>query len=1380
MDSASECFLIQREIADLADLPGPKNSLTVITTGGDEKHYPKERQVEFLLRSLDGKFTTSTISAATIPLVSQPLQGIHVDPKDWPHLRKIKFSESLPLKQRATINLLAGEPWFSHLDTGRLVKSREDSIEDPIAHQFKLGWALSGMVRHPEGRPCSVRSVRTHPTSCLREIEDGLGSFSLENFWKLDVLGISSEDSEMTLNEQRAWDLVAASTSYNRREKRWTSCLPFREGKEVDFTNTKKALAVMYRIHRKYSKNPAVLREIDAAYEEFLDRDFSEVILEIPTDEKDKNALIEQENLGESFHVLESHPVFTHDLTKQSHKLRLVLNCASVGGPQSKSINDFIYPGPCLLKEIPHIIIRFRMFPIAYSCDIQKCFLNIRVKEDQRRFLHYVWQFPPKEGDPNKKGTVKLMRFKSTAFGVISSPFVSNFVIRKHCELFERQFPEASAAVKQGCYVDDIVGGAKTEEEAKELCKNIHELMALGSFSLHKYVSNSEIALEQIPQECKADSSDTEVSEHKILGIRWLHRQDLLYCGTTEANLEVKESQQVTKREVLASVSSCWDPNGILSPYIITGKILMQKIWQLTEVSWDTAVPEDIVGEFLQWKTSLPFLKDFTVKRCIVPQNHRPVALMLFGDASTLAYGGMAYLLSASGALSETTKFVSSLIFAKGRVAPLKPVHSIPRLEMLAALVTARISHYLKDLFPSDIDVYHFSDSEITLYRLAKDPGNYKLWLGNRCEEILEKTAGTHGFFWCSTDDMPADWISRGKPVEELIDSQFWLTGPKFIKNYPFQFQKLNPKSSTNENQFRAFDTDELKRPTPTFRNTSKPKDQTLRQLLEKYEHFATCVKVLAFILRFCRNAKSKPTKTADDMFFKGKKGLKGDYDKIELISASEKLAARKIFYRIAQNEVFGNEIALLKAGEPLPKNHELRNLLPYFDNNERLLRMNSRLRYSELLSQSGNPFILPKRHPVTEHFVRHLHKQMGHCSLETTIAIVRRECWITSSRREIKRILHGCVCHDPVIRPEVLMSPLPSLRADNPVAWRHVSCDFFGPLLVKTHAPGHDKSGATTPLKVWGLIWSDAMSRCVELRVCEDLTTETFICMLRQLISRRGKIETLLSDNAKTFQKSDKELRRVLSSLNWTKIQKESNERWDLSWVFSASKAPWYNSLSERLISSSKRALKSSLAGTTLVDFLELSTIFSEVESFLNSRPLGIVSDSPDSPFVSVSPAELAIGRRVDSLPFERSHPRDTPLSRRWATRKRVLQMFWKRWVKSYLLDLSVTKSWISPLKIDLKVGQYVQIRDDPGAPIKTFRHGVITQLFNGKDGNLRRCELRTLTPLGKPSLIMRDIRNLAIYEHDAPNVHRVCLFRETEYRRAHVCNSPFGYLRR
>ena len=84
----------------------------------------------------------------------------------------------------------------------------------------------------------------------------------------------------------------------------------------------------------------------------------------------------------------------------------------------------------------------------------------------------------------------------------------------------------------------------------------------------------------------------------------------------------------------------------------------------------------------------------------------------------------------------------------------------------------------------------------------------------------------------------------------------------------------MNPKSSLNENQFRVFDSDELKTQTPTFRSTNQPKNQTLSQLLEKFEHFSTCVKILAFILRFVKNAKLKPSRQTNDLFFTGENGL--------------------------------------------------------------------------------------------------------------------------------------------------------------------------------------------------------------------------------------------------------------------------------------------------------------------------------------------------------------------------------------------------------------------------------------------------------------------------------------------------------------------------
>jgi hypothetical protein len=59
----------------------------------------------------------------------------------------------------------------------------------------------------------------------------------------------------------------------------------------------------------------------------------------------------------------------------------------------------------------------------------------------------------------------------------------------------------------------------------------------------------------------------------------------------------------------------------------------------------------------------------------------------------------------------------STLVMAKNRVAPLKPL-TLPKLELMAALIGARLAKYLQTTFPT-ADITLWSDSQIVLYWLS-------------------------------------------------------------------------------------------------------------------------------------------------------------------------------------------------------------------------------------------------------------------------------------------------------------------------------------------------------------------------------------------------------------------------------------------------------------------------------------------------------------------------------------------------------------------------------------------------------------------------------------------------------------------------------------
>ena len=75
-------------------------------------------------------------------------------------------------------------------------------------------------------------------------------------------------------------------------------------------------------------------------------------------------------------------------------------------------------------------------------------------------------------------------------FGVTSSPFLLNATVRRHLELHSETHGDLVSKVMRSIYVDDIVAGSQTEEEAYSLYTSAKALLKTGAFNLRKFSSN--------------------------------------------------------------------------------------------------------------------------------------------------------------------------------------------------------------------------------------------------------------------------------------------------------------------------------------------------------------------------------------------------------------------------------------------------------------------------------------------------------------------------------------------------------------------------------------------------------------------------------------------------------------------------------------------------------------------------------------------------------------------------------------------------------------------------------------------------------------------------------------------------------------------------
>ena len=77
----------------------------------------------------------------------------------------------------------------------------------------------------------------------------------------------------------------------------------------------------------------------------------------------------------------------------------------------------------------------------------------------------------------------------------------------------------------------------------------------------------------------------------------------------------------LTKRLILSWVNRIYDPLGLISPFIIRAKILMQKLWLNTnqKLGWDDPISTDLQGEWNQFFIDMFEAENICFRRCVKP-----------------------------------------------------------------------------------------------------------------------------------------------------------------------------------------------------------------------------------------------------------------------------------------------------------------------------------------------------------------------------------------------------------------------------------------------------------------------------------------------------------------------------------------------------------------------------------------------------------------------------------------------------------------------------------------------------------------------------------------------------------------------------------------
>ena len=1041
----------------------------------------------------------TTYTRETIPLDRESIPTFETANR-WPHLKTI--SQEIPPLLDADVGLLVGYNCLIAFTPRDTITGKDG---EPYGVKTDLGWSIVGS---PATENSSSSSI-CHRIS-IKEMPSVTPKDAL-NLLERDFADTSLDDATVSQNDIQFLQTLEREIHTNH-EGHLEMPLPFKARPHLP-DNRSLALTRLMHLKRKLEKDSHYKESYTAFVEKMIEDEDCEMLTDVHT-----------HSLGGAWY-LPHHGV----MHPQKNKLRVVFDCSA--RYQSTSLNQHLLQGPDLMNDLFGILCRFRRREIAIVCDIEKMFHRFHVNPADRDYLRFLWW--PK-GNTSKPP--RDFRMKVHLFGATSSPGCANFALKYLATDQEATYPAASSFLRNDFYMDDGLTSVSSCHEAQVLIQEARDLCSQKRIRLHKFISNNREVIEAIPQSERANDLQNidlqrDLPTQRTLGIRWNIEQD-----SFSFIVQLKDTPN-SRRGILSAIASIYDPLGFISPVVLVGKIILQRICK-RGVSWDEPTSNDLQTCWDSWKSDLQSLQTLTIPRRFHPyptSSSIKVELHHFSDASTQGYGACSYLRFING-----NEIHCSLVASKARVAPSKGM-TIPRLELTAAVTATKLAQKIRKELKMDISAeYFWCDSQVVLAYISNDATRFHLFVANRVRAIKECTS-VDQWHYVATKNNPADHASRGMKVDELVQSN-WFLGPSFLREKDFTQDKVQPQLTVGDPEVVAGTVGEAQR-TETTQNSSltnkalsqSRKEHTLLEHLERYSSWELVLKIVARILRLFQQKSQK-----------------------ELISVSEIQEARTRILRLVQARSFKNEFDALKSRGQVPQTSKLCNLDPKLEDG--LIRVGGRLQHASLCDSVKHPVILPKDDHFTRAIIASLHTH--HAGRSQTLNNLRSQgYWVISGSKTVESLLRNCAGCRRQRRPveEQKMADLPPERVESSPPFSSVGMDCFGPFTTKDGRKEHNR---------YGLLFTCLSSRAIHIEMLPDMTTDSFILGLRCFIAIRGAVSIIRCDQGTNFVGANNEFKASMKQLDTAKLSSYLAKK-QCQFIFNAPSASHCGGIWERQIRS-------------------------------------------------------------------------------------------------------------------------------------------------------------------------------------------------------------------
>lgn len=634
LDERSDACFVKEDLLRRLDVNGPEIELKLSTVLAEK--VVKSRRVEGLVVRgysedveipLPKSYSRSSIPAreSQIPRPESAL--------NWPHLQKIS-EKIMPLNEDLEVGLLISLNCSRAIKPLEVIPGQED---DPYAKRTALGWGIIGAIRSSKKEDGETRSdiacnrivtckvqAKSDRKMChfafKTHVKEMFSPSDVSKMFTLDFNERQTDEKPLSVEDRRFLKIVREGV-HQLEDGHYEMPLPMRS-ERVELLNSKElTTSRLMKLKRRLTSDDQFRKDYNSFMQDIISSGYAERVPAGEASTKSKQVW-----------YIPHHGVYHK---KKPGKIRVVFDCSAVCDGQS--LNQQLLQGPDLTNNLTGVLCRFRQEQIAFMCDIQAMFHQVKVDVEHRNLLRFLWW-----DDPEMKRDPVEFRMTVHLFGATSSPGCANFALKTTADQYEESCGRKAADfVRRNFYVDDGLKSVQFMEEAKELIKNTKSLCQKGGFRLHKFTSNNKEVMSSVPQEDRATATKDRhlvndvTAIERALGVHWCIESDTLQFRI------IVQDKPLSRRGILSTVSSVFDPLGLVAPFILVAKRILQELCR-DGVGWDDEVPDDLRPQWEKWRAELPVLESLRIARCYKPQKFdvvKNVELHHFSDACQNGYG---------------------------------------------------------------------------------------------------------------------------------------------------------------------------------------------------------------------------------------------------------------------------------------------------------------------------------------------------------------------------------------------------------------------------------------------------------------------------------------------------------------------------------------------------------------------------------------------------------------------------------------------------------------------------------------------------------------------------------------------------------------------